>query len=171
MSAYPSTHFTCCHDSFCYPLSKGKIHKNRGQKNVIPKGRQELGRTTLRLPVIENHRKYHSSKRKPEQDPHFSLTTYSVTFKIIFLSNVLKKIGLFLFFFKLSILLYMQTGPLLMGNNQTCYLWFLVKFTHSEIQPRTKMLLTELAVDRIHRQLKLHTDFSGKIQCPYPSLV
>lgn len=170
MTTYSSTHSKYRHRTIL--SKKRKIHKNRGQKNVITKGRQELGRrTSLGLLVIQNHCKQHSFNRKPEQDPYFSLTTYSLTSKTIFLSNVLKKIGLFLVFFKLSVLLYMQTGPLLMEDYLTCYLWFLEKLTHSEIQPRIKLLFIELAVHQIHRQLKWHTDFSSKIQRPHLSLV
>lgn len=51
------------------------------------------------LNAIQSNYSHHSSNIRTKQDSYFSLTTYSLTSNIIFLSNVLKKIGLFLFSF------------------------------------------------------------------------
>lgn len=75
------------------------------------------------LNVIQSHYSHHSSNTKTKRDPYFSLTTYNLTSSIIFLSNVLSKIGLFLLSCQLSAqLLDMWAVLLLMGNNITCYL-------------------------------------------------
>ena len=102
------------------------------------------------LDVIQSRYNHHSSNTETKQDPYFSLTTYNLTSNIIFLSNVLNKIGLFLLSCQLSAqLLYMWAVLLLKGNNITCYLWFLEKFTQFWDPSNDKTPTTEVRVDRI----------------------